>query len=205
VSEGGVASLDRAAGKEAVDLVIPAGETTKISSAMLSFDSDDIGFFITITDGTGFNTGTYEITGASGGVATLDGTVGSEAEEDVTGGQGRFSGAFSGVGTIKKALVVRNSKYYISSGDELQLLWDEENDRYQAYHTNTAETVIGALISPLYAGSAARATLSVGGTNTVTVYDKLLGAGESLDSGTTVVLSKIAGKYYVTDASCATS
>lgn len=65
--------------------------------------------------------------------------------------------------------------------------------------------ILGTLAEDLDAGDSAEATLRIGGSGTETVYDDLLGSGETLTSGTKVVLARINGKLYVIDASCSAS
>ena len=48
------------------------------------------------------------------------------------------------------------------------------------------------------------ATITKGGSGTVTAHDVLLNSGESLDSGTKVILALIGGDECVIDASCST-
>ena len=92
------------------DLVIDAVTNTDITSAASPFGATAVGNNITITSGTGFTAGIYNIRSVSGVIATMDravGTVGS------TGGVGNLGGARSGftVGTttLEASLVAGNT------------------------------------------------------------------------------------------------
>ena len=63
---------------------------------------------------------------------------------------------------------------------------------------------VATLDASLSYGGTCSATITKGGSGTVTVHDVLLQSGESLDSGTTVILALIGGDECVIDASCST-
>jgi len=62
---------------------------------------------------------------------------------------------------------------------------------------------VATLLGSLSYRSTANATVTKGGSGTVVAHDVLLKSGESLDSGTVVILANIGGDECVIDASCA--
>ncbi|HWB13352.1 MAG TPA: hypothetical protein VG826_29270 [Pirellulales bacterium] len=65
-----------------------------------------------------------------------------------------------------------------------------------------AQIAIGTLSGSLSAGGSVGFAFAVGGTGSDTCYDMLLCSGDSLASGSAVVVAKIANKWYVIQATC---
>lgn len=95
------------------DLVIGASNT--LTSAATPFTAADVGNNLTITSGTGFTAGIYNIQSHAAGVVTMDRSPGTLAS---TGGVGNLGGARSGLnqGTTKvQASVVAGNKIWIKN------------------------------------------------------------------------------------------
>lgn len=95
------------------DLVIGNPTTTELSSALRPFVSADRDNVINITGGTGFTTGRYRIVSVSGGVATVDRSVGVAGS---TGGAGRLGGALVTLAGALAAMVGSNWIYVRGTG-----------------------------------------------------------------------------------------
>lgn len=97
------------------DLVIDGAVSTNVTSVATAFTSAHVGNNLTITGGTGFTTGHYNIRSVTGVTATLDRSAGTVAS---TGGTGNLGGAISGynVGTTKlQASLVSGNKVYVKN------------------------------------------------------------------------------------------
>lgn len=82
---------------------------------------------------------------------------------------------------------------------------NDRSHRRRSISRGSSSIAIATLSGTLSPGGSASATFVVGGTGTVTVYDKLLCSSDSLASGATVVIAKIDGQWYVINATCACS
>jgi Right handed beta helix region len=89
------------------DLVIGA-TTTQLTSALNPYTSAHVGNTENITGGTGFTTGVYSIRSVSGGVATMDRSVGTAAS---TGGTGNLGGGLATPGKAAGLMTAGNDKY----------------------------------------------------------------------------------------------
>ena len=116
------------------DLTIDAVTNTNITSVARAFSSVDVGNGISITGGTGFTTGIYNIRSVTGVIATVDRAVGTTGS---TGGTGDLGGARSGfsVGTTTlQASLVAGQKAWVKN---------------EAWNEYVNLTVAGATGSPI--------------------------------------------------------
>ena len=99
------------------DLVIGTN-TSQLTSAANPFTALHSGNVINVTGGSGFTTGRYEILSVTGGVATVDRSVGVTGS---TGGTGNLGGALASTGSVGAAMVsgnicfVKSGTYSITS------------------------------------------------------------------------------------------
>src|SRR6185312_6209065 len=89
------------------DLVIGA-TTTQLTSAANPFTAAHVGNTINIISGKGFTTGRYEVLAVSGGIATMDRSVGTASS---SGGTGNLGGGLATIAAANGAAVASNTIY----------------------------------------------------------------------------------------------
>ena len=153
---GNVAYLNGSVLISVGDLEIPEGETTQVKSNQLGLVSGDTSYDLVVVSGTGFNTGTFGINSVSGGVATLDGAIGTD-DAGYTGGEGYLSGPIVSSGSTRKPFEIANDGFSIPNSASIDLLWDETNDacrvrplRSQQYDRCTCNLITDLATSDSY-------------------------------------------------------
>jgi len=86
---------------------------TNVGGSAGAFNTTHIGNVVSITSGSGFTTGWYFIIGVSGGVATVDRSVGTPGS---TGGVGGIGGPFASPGAAAAVMVSGNVCYVKNTG-----------------------------------------------------------------------------------------
>jgi hypothetical protein len=89
------------------------------------------------------------------------------------------------------------------SGDFGYAAYFPDRGKWEAIGGGGGAVAIGTLGATLNQGSNATFTFVVGGSGTATVYDAVLCSGDSVANGTTIVVAKIAGQWYLINAVCA--
>lgn len=90
------------------DLVIGNPTTTQLSSSARPFVAADKDNVLNVTGGVGFTTGRYRVSSVSGGVATMDRSVGVAGS---TAGAGRLGGCLAGLQQALTSMVASNTIY----------------------------------------------------------------------------------------------
>lgn len=101
-------SQQAAAQKSGTDLAIHASDTTKIQPVAAGVSANDVGNTVQITAGSGFTTGTYEITAQDGTYWTVDRSAGTASS---SGGTYAMGGALAGVAKAATVMVGQNKCY----------------------------------------------------------------------------------------------